>query len=132
MTHFRSCFFAKISHLENMNAPPKNRPRYHLGGPTALHMCSSYCKQAPPTVNTAPPIVNSAPPTVILAPPTVKTAPPTVNWAPPSVSVYSVYGRRSQVYSRRSRVYSRRSNTKLLWTSMGPKYEEKNHPGLTK
>ena len=58
-----------------MNAPPKNRPQYHLGGPTALFMCSSYCKHAPPTVNTAPPPVNAAPPTVNLAPPTVCYAP---------------------------------------------------------
>ena len=37
-----------------MNAPKKNRPRprYHLGGPRAPFMCSSYCKHTPPTVNT--------------------------------------------------------------------------------
>ena len=64
-----------------MNAPPKNRPQYTLGGPTALFRCSSYCKHAPPTVNIAPPTVHSAPPTVHSAPPTVNTAPPTVNWA---------------------------------------------------
>ena len=29
-------------------------------------------------------------------------------------------------------VYSRRSNTKLLWTSVGPKYEEKKSPGFDK
>ena len=39
-------------------------PRYHLGGPTAPFMCSSYCKHALPTVNTAPPTVNTAAPTV--------------------------------------------------------------------
>ena len=44
--------------------PKKNRPRYHLVGPTAPFMCSSYCKQAPPTLNTAPPTVNWAPLTV--------------------------------------------------------------------
>ena len=98
---FKVPFFSHYSHLENMNAPQRNRPRYHLGGPTAPLMCSSYCNQAPPTVNTAPPTVNSAPlnvntapPTVISAPPTVNTASPTVNWAPPSVNVYS---RRSTV-----------------------------------
>jgi len=42
-----------------------------------------------------------------------------------------VYSRRSPVYSRRSSVYNRRSNTKLLWTSMGPKYEKKS-PGFDK
>ena len=52
-----------------MNAPQKNRPQYHLGGPTAPFMYSSYCKQAPPTVNMAPPTVNTAPPTVNMAPP---------------------------------------------------------------
>ena len=52
--------------------PQKNRPQYHLGGPTALFRCSSYCKPAPPTVTSAPPTVN-------LAPPTVNSAPPTVN-----------------------------------------------------
>ena len=62
-----------------MNAPQKNRPRYHLGGPTAPFMCSSYCKQVPPTVNTAPPTVNSAPPTVNTAPPTVNSAPQLYN-----------------------------------------------------
>ena len=52
MTDFRSHFFRlnHYSHLENMNGPKKNRPRYHLGGPTAPFMCSSYCKQAPPTL----------------------------------------------------------------------------------
>ena len=54
-----------------MHPPKKKRPRYHLGGPTVPFMCSSNCKQAPPTVNTAPPTVNSAPPTVNTAPPTV-------------------------------------------------------------
>ena len=49
-------------------------------------MCSSYCKHAPPTVNTAPPTINSAPPTVNTAPPTVNWAPPIVNTAPPTVS----------------------------------------------
>ena len=66
--------------------PKKNRPRYHLGGPTAPVICSSYYKQAPPTVNTAPPTVNAAPPTVNTAPPTVNSAPPTVNTAPPTVN----------------------------------------------
>ena len=75
-----------------MNDPQENRLRYHLGGPTALYRCSSYCKHTPPTVNAAPPTVNSALPTVNTAPPTANTAPPTLN-----------------VYSRRSRVYSRRS-----------------------
>ena len=77
-----------------MNAPNKNRPPYHLGGPTAQFMCSSYCKQAPPTVNMVPPSENSDPPTVNTAPPTVNwafptgnTAPPTVNWAPPTVNM---------------------------------------------
>ena len=85
-----------------------NRPRYHLGGPTAPFMCSSYCKQAPPTVNTPPPTVNTPPPTVNTAPPTVNTPPPTVNRAsptvnsaPPSVNVYSRMSEMSSVYSRR-------------------------------
>ena len=74
-----------------MDAPPKkNRPQYHLGGPTAPFICSSYCKQAPPTVNTALPTINTAPPTVNWAPPTVNTAPPTVNWAPPTVNDYKM------------------------------------------
>ena len=52
-------------------SPPKNSPQYHLGGPTALFRCSSYCKHASPTVNSAPRTVNSATPTVNYAPPTV-------------------------------------------------------------
>ena len=39
----------------------KNRPRYLLWGPKAPFMCSSYCKLAPPTVNTAPRTVNTVP-----------------------------------------------------------------------
>ena len=79
-----------------MNAPKNNCPRYHLGGPTAQFMCSSYCKQAPPTVNTAPLTVNSAPPTVNTAPRTVNSAPPTVNTAPPTVNDY----KRRSLFSR--------------------------------
>jgi len=36
-----------------------------------FHELSSYCKQAPPTVNTPPPTVNTPPPTVNIPPPTV-------------------------------------------------------------
>ena len=75
-----------------MNAPQKNRPKYHLGGPTALFMCSSYCKHAPPTVNMASPTINSVPPTVNTAPSTVNSAPSTLNTAPPTVNVYSKRG----------------------------------------
>ena len=84
MTDFRSHFFVAknyYSHLENMNDPPKNRYQYHLRGPTALFRCPSYCKHAPPNVNSAP--------NVNTATPTVNTAPPTVNWAPHTVNVYS-------------------------------------------
>ena len=42
-----------------MNGPQKSRPQYHLGGPTALFRCSSYCKHASLTVNSAPPTVNT-------------------------------------------------------------------------
>ena len=75
-----------------MNAPQKNCPQYHLGGPTALFLGDPptvNTKHAPPTVNTVPPTVNSAPPTVYTLPPTVNSAPSTVNTAPPTVNVYS-------------------------------------------
>ena len=73
MTDFRSRFFSlkSLLTLEKYEWPKKNRPRNHLGGPTAPFMCSSYCKQAPPTVNTPPPTVNIPPPTVNIPPPTV-------------------------------------------------------------
>ena len=74
MTDFRSRFFFSLKSLLTLGKyewPKKNRPRYDLGGPTAPFMCSSYCKQAPPTVNTPPPTVNTPPPTVNIPPPTV-------------------------------------------------------------
>ena len=66
MTDFRSHFFSlkSLLTLGKYEWPKKNCPRYHLGGPTAPFMCSSYCKQAPPTVNTPPPTINIPPPTV--------------------------------------------------------------------
>ena len=57
--------------------PPKKSPQYHLGGPTALY---SYCKHAPPTVNTSYCRQGSSY--------YCKQAQLTANSAPPTVNVY--------------------------------------------
>ena len=82
---FTIIFFKESWTPKVIRCPPKNRPQYHLRGPTAPFMYSSYCKQAPPTVN--------------MAPPTVNMAPPTVNWAS--------YCKRGSSYCERSSSYSK-------------------------